>query len=88
MKIIVLYAAPSFFLAISWVFYRLVVPRLPAEVVAGWRIFTAGFLLAVAGLSLAVYFDRVDDGATVAMFGIIVSACGLLKLFKDWPSNY
>ena len=57
--------------------------RLPVERLFGWRVFCVGGFVAIAGLSIAVYFAQVEAGVAVVLTGGFISALGLRKFFAS-----
>jgi hypothetical protein len=80
-KFFFLNSAPLVFLVGFLFFSRFVSRRLPVERLFGWHLFCVGVFVAIAGLSIAVYFMKVEVGATVVVVGALVSAIGLGKFF-------
>ena len=76
-------APPAFFFVFLFFcfFPRLVSRYLPDERLLSWKLFCTGFFIGIAGLSIAVYFMRVEIGAFIGIVGAVVSAIGLAKFF-------
>jgi hypothetical protein len=81
LKTLVLAVAPPVGLVGFWVFVRFVSERLPAERLIGWKLFSAGGFIAIAGFALAVYFSMVEAGAAIVMLGAVLGAAALGRFF-------
>jgi hypothetical protein len=80
-KFLFLNSAPPLFFIGFLFFARFVSRRLPSERLSGWYLFCIGVYVAIAGLSIAVYFMQVEIGAGAVIFGAFISAVGLGKFF-------
>jgi hypothetical protein len=84
---LVLNFAPPVFLVGFWLFTRFVARGLPIERVSAWRLFSVGGFVAILGLAMAVYIEKIEVGAALVILGAVLGVIGLGRFVVNlWES--